>query len=59
MCAEVVKQTHELVAEGGRFYKIGPVSWCDTPTDSYRFALNKGWVRDNGDAPPGDGEDKP
>jgi hypothetical protein len=53
MKPEIVKQTHELVAEGGKFYSIGHEQWCDTAIHSYKFVLNKGWVwQDDGGSPP-------
>lgn len=31
------KTLEELVALGGMFYTLNGESWCDTPTDSWRF----------------------
>lgn len=37
-----VKQVEELVALGGKFYTMGGESWCDLPTESWKFVIEKG-----------------
>ena len=41
----MVKQPDELAAEGGRFYTIRGVSWCDTATEEWYLIPGKGYVR--------------
>jgi hypothetical protein len=42
---EQVKDTTDLVNEGGKFYEMDGMPCCDTPLDTYRLVLGKGWVK--------------
>jgi hypothetical protein len=51
---EEVKQWHELLAEGGRFYSTGGEAWCDTALDSWKLVPERGgYVRQREPEPEG------
>lgn len=40
-----VKTIEELLAMGGKFYKLGEESWCDTTINSWKLVPMKGYVK--------------